>query len=191
MSDIEVQEHEEAIRAQQMEEAMEADGVSVMEPVQQSYFGFAETHRCILPDGVSYVEHQTLNEGERKKYQNSINREVAIKRSTQDAVMKMAAGDERHALLRAAIVGWNLVDQNGQPIPFTKQETHGRTTNQSTLDRFLNEAPPKVIDLIHKEVQKANPWLMGEMSVDDIKQQIEDLEEMLKIKQNDEEGKDS
>ena len=63
MSDIEVKEYEEEERARQMEERMQADGLSTLEHRQQSYFGFAESHKCFLPDGVSYIEHETLNEG--------------------------------------------------------------------------------------------------------------------------------
>ena len=104
--------------------------------------------------------------------------------------MKMATGDERHELLRAAIVGWNLVDQNGDPVPFSKgTEQNGRVTRQGALEKFLAEAPPKVIDMIHKDIQKHNPWLMGEMTAADIKEQIADLQEMLEIKEREEEGK--
>lgn len=192
MSDIEVQEFEEDLRNREAEARMEADGIPTTERRQQSYFGFAETHRCFLPDGASYVEHQTLNEGARKRYQNAVNREVAIKRSSGDAVMKMAAGDEKHELLRAAIIGWNLVDENGQPIPFTKgPEAGGRVTRPGTLERFLNEAPPKIIDIIDKDIRKHNPWLMAEMTVADMEEQIAEIQEMIEVKKQEDEGKAS
>lgn len=191
MTDIEVLEHEEA-QARIAEEAMRADGVPTEDRRQQSYFGFAERHKCFFPDGVSYIEHATLNEGARKEYQNAINREVVIKRQTQDAAMKMAAGDERHQLLRAAIVGWNLIDSDGTPLPFDKgQQSNGRVTRKGTLDRFLEEADPKLIDMIHMDIQKKNPWLLGEMTVEDIDKQIRELQEMRDVKVAEDEGKDS
>lgn len=178
MSDSEVMEHEDR-RTAVIEAAMEADGVPTTERRQQSYFGFAEVHRCMLPDGVSYVEHETLNEGARKQYQNKINREVAIKRSSGDAVMKMAAGDEKHELLKAAISGWNLLGADGQPMSF----------NKGTLNKFLDEASPKIIDEIEKDIRRHNPWLMADISVEEIDRQIEELEEMKQQKLREDEGK--
>lgn len=183
MSDIEVQEHEEkeARRVESIEKAMVADGVPTTQRVQQSYFGFEETHRCMLPDGVSYIEHRTLNEGSRKQYLNSVNREVAIKRASGDAVMKMAAGEEKHSLLKQAMCGWNLIDIDGSPKPFQKRE----------VNEFLESANPKIIDLIEKDVRKYNTWLMADMSVEDLRKQIEELEEMIEAKEKEDEGKDS
>lgn len=192
MSDIEVQEHEEALRQAQIEAAMKADGVPTEDRRQQSYFGFQETHRFVLPDGVSYIDHQALNEGARKNYQNAINREVAIKRNTGDAVMKMATGDEKHQLMIQAIVGWNLVGPDGNPIPFQKgAQQNGRVTRRGTLDDFLETASPQIIDEIYKDIQKHNPWLMAEMTAQDIKDQIKDLQEMLEVKEKEEAAKNS
>lgn len=192
MSDIEVQEYEEAQRQAAIEAAMKADGVPTEDRRQQSYFGFTETHKFMLPDGVSFILHQALNEGARKAYQNAINREVAIKRSSGDAVMKMATGDEKHQLMIQAIVGWNLVDENGVDIPFQKgSQQNGRTTRSGTLDKFLDEASPTIIDMIYKDIQKHNPWLMAEMTAQDIKDQIKDLQDMLDVKEKEEAAKNS
>lgn len=179
MSDIEVQEHEEALRQQQMEERMKASGVPTEDRSQQSYFGFEETHKCYLPDGKSYIEHRALNEGARKKYMNEVNREVAIKRSSGDAVMKMASGDEKHSLIKQAIVDWNLVDKDGTPVP----------CNKGTINKFLDEANPKIIDVIDKDIRKHNPWLLQDMTVEDMEKQIEEIEEMIRVKKEDEAGK--
>lgn len=192
MSDIEVQEYEEEQRQAEIEEAMKADGVPTEDRRQQSYFGFQETHRFYLPDGTSYIDHQALNEGARKAYQNAINREVAIKRSSGDAVMKMATGDEKHQLMVQAIVGWNLVGPDGSPMPFQKgTQQNGRTTRSGTLDKFLEEASPHIIDMIYKDIQKHNPWLMAEMTAQDIKDQIADLQDMLDVKEKEEAAKNS
>lgn len=176
--DLEVEE-EEARRAASMEEAMRADGVPTHERRQMSYFGFEERHTLTLPDDISWIEHQTLNEGARRRYLNEVNRDIRLQRSTGDAIMKMQAGDEKHALLESAIVGWNLVDESGNPVPF----------NKGNLQKFLSKASPKIVDLIEKDVRKHNAWLMAEMSVEDIQKQIDELEEMKAAKQRDEEGK--
>lgn len=160
------------------EAAMRAQGIATTETAQADYFGFEEVLIINLPDGVSWVQHQVLNEGARRKYLNSANRDVKFQKSTGDAIMRMAPGDEKHALLSQAIVGWNMA-RGGKPVAFSKQE----------LDKFLEKASPKIIDLIHKEVVKANPWLLAEMSPADIKAEIERLQEMLVVAEEREAGK--
>lgn len=168
-----------------IEENMRNQGLPLEQHSQVSYFGFEERHKCLLPDGVSFIEHQTLNEGARKKYLDKINREVAIKRASGDAVMKMASGTEKHALLEAAAVDWNMLGPDGRPLTFSKGSLG------STFSQFLDQASPSIVDIFEKEVRKANPWLMAEMSSEDIQKQIAELEEMLAVKLKEEEGKAS
>ncbi len=168
--------HDEHIRS--TDAAMAAAGVPTTEKVQADYFAFDVTHTVMLPDGISYIQHKEMTEGQRKKYLNQINRDVVIHRQTGDARMRMAPGDERHALLNTAITGWNL-QKDGQPIPFS----------ESNLRKFLESAPPRVIDLIEKEVRKANAWLIEDMSVEDIEKEIKTLEELRDAKRAEEAGK--
>lgn len=158
--------------------AMAAAGVPTTERVQVDYFAFDVSHTVMLPDGITWVQHKEMTEGQRKKYLNQINRDVVIHRQTGDARMRMAPGDERHALLETALTGWNLV-KDGQPFPF----------NERNVKAFLAAAPPKVIDLIEKEVRKANAWLIEDMSVEDIDKEIKTLEELKAAKQAEEAGK--
>lgn len=150
------------------------DGV----PAQVDYFGFANTKRVMLPDGLSYVDLKVLNEGERRRYLNETNREVRIARGSGEASMRMRPGDEKAILLSVAIVGWNLT-RAGSPVPFTKEG----------LDRFLQLTDPRVIDIIEKDVQAMNPWLLAEMSVDMIDKEIASLQEMRQAKLDEEAGK--
>jgi hypothetical protein len=166
------------------EASLTALGESLEEPVFVDYFAFDESHRVPLPDGRQYVEHRTLNEGQKKKYQNSVNRDVVIRKATGDAQMRMAQGDERHALLTAAISGWFLLrkDRNtGQVIevPF----------NTRTLNEFLEKAPPRVIEAIEKDIRKVNPWLMAELTLEDIDKEIAELQELRQKKVEEEQGK--
>lgn len=149
-----------------------------VQSVQADYFGFSEVHRVLLPDGVSFVEHQELNEGARRKYLNKTNRDVRLNRASGDATISMAPGDERRALLEAALTGWNLV-RDGKPIPFTTQ----------ALGQFLETANPRVVDLIEKDIRLKNPWLLAEMTVEDIDKEITALQEMRETKIKEEEGK--
>lgn len=153
------------------EAAMREAGVPTHETVQVDYFGFEEVHTVNLPDGQSWVQHKTLNEGQRRKYLNGINRDVVISRSTGDARMQMAPGDERYSLLLTALSGWNLV-KAGNPVPF----------NQNNVKLFLDSAPPRVIDVIDKEVRKVNAWLVEDMGVEDIDKEIANLQELREAK---------
>jgi hypothetical protein len=155
-------------RAAQMEASMRAAGEATETRIQDDYFGFDNARRCYLPDGLSYVDHEIMNEGKRRKYLNAINRDLRIQKATQDALIRVAPGDERKELLMAAICGWNLM-RNGNPVPF----------NQNTLAEFLDKANPKVVDHIEKEIRLANPWLLAEMSVEDIEREMEQLGELL------------
>ena len=170
------QEKDPAVEA--AEQAMRDRGEPTTESVQVDYFGFEETHVVNLPDGKSYIEHKTLNEGQRRQYLNGMNRDVIIERASGNAKMSMAPGDERYSLLSTAITGWNLV-RNGNPLPFNKQN----------LRLFLDSAPPKIIDLIDKEVRKVNAWLLEDMSIEDLEKEVENLQELIEEKRKEEAGK--
>lgn len=173
---------EQEARDRQVEEAMEAAGVPTSTPVQANYFGFSQTHKVMFPDGVSWVEHATLNEGGRRAYLDAVNREVRLQKTSGDAIMKMATGSERKVLLEAAIVGWNLLGPDSKPLTFSKGSPG------STLSQFLDQADPSIIDIIEKDIRKKNVWLMADLSVEDIDKQISELYEMREIKVKEEEG---
>lgn len=177
---------EETDRLARAEEAMRQAGVAVDEAVQVDYFGFEDTENVYLPDGKSYVTIQALNEGGRRRYLNKVNREVKIAKQTGDAIMQLANGDERRILLSEAIVNWNLIraPKNGGaplPLPF----------DQTKLNDFLTSVNPKVIDVIDKAVRAQNPWLMADVTLDDLIKQREELDEQIEKKRAEEEGKES
>lgn len=178
MSNVEVE--EETARIESTEAAMRTAGVATHEPQQQSYFGFERIEKFTLPDGVSYIEFHVLNEGKRKMYLDAVQKDVRLQKTTGDAFLKLQSGTEKHVLLEAAICGWNLIDETGE-VRFSPR----------AVKRFLDETDPRLIDLIEKEVRKANPWLLADMSADDIRKQIDDLEEMLEVKEAEEAGKGS
>jgi hypothetical protein len=164
------------------EQAMRDNGMPTHEVVAEDYFGFDETHIVKLPDGVSFVEHKTLSEGKRRKYLNGMNRDVVIQKATGDARMSMAPGDERYSLLKSAITGWNLKRRNN------RGELEDVSFTPGNLEKFLESAPPRVIDLIDKEVRKVNAWLIEDMSVEDIDKEIKTLEELRETKLAQESG---
>ncbi len=169
-------------RVESADAAMREQGISTETPVQADYFGFEEYEDVHLPDGISTITIQALNEGARRKYQNTLNRDVTIKKNSGDATMRIAAGQEKKELLTASIVDWNL-----------KRTREGKRENvpfkTSNLNDFLDKAPPRIIDLIEKAIRKLNPWLQSEMSLADIDQEIANLQEIRDQKVKEEEGK--
>lgn len=151
------------------------------EQVQVDYFGLQEVHRVPLPDGKSWVEHTTFTEGMRRKYLNSMNRDIVVQRNTGDAKMSMKPGDERFSLLMEAITGWNLI-KDGKPLPFSKD------SNGSTLAQFLAAAPPKIIDVIEKDVRMKNAWLLEDMSIEDMEKERDTLDELIAKKREEQAG---
>jgi hypothetical protein len=158
--------------------AMVAQGVSTVESAPADYFSTDEVLRVMLPDGVSYIEHQVLSEGKRRAYLKQTHSDVKFEKSSGAAIMKLNPGEDKMALLGVAIVGWNLT-RGGQPFPFTEG-------NKRVL---LEGFKPEIIDLIDKEIRKANPWLAGDVTVEDLDAEIEQLQEQRKKLLEDEQGK--
>lgn len=168
----------EAKRVASIEETMRANGEKVEVPVQADYFLFSNVTKHYLPDGITYVEVKALNEGDKRQYLNKQNRELSMNRASQDTKMKLRPGDDRHNLLMLAVTGWNF-KSNGRDVPFSEYE------------RWLNQADPKIVEGIEKAINIANPWLLADMSIEDMKREIANLTEMLELKEREEEGKAS
>lgn len=146
---------------------------------QADYFGFGSTTTMLLDDGISYLELKVFNEGERADYQNKTTRAVRIHKGG-DASINMVPGAEREALIKLAVVGWNL-RRKGQPVP----------CNDTEKQKFYKSADPRLIDKIEKEIRTQNPWLLQDVSIEDIDKEIETLQELRATKIAEEEGKAS
>ena len=177
MSDTATQEAEIA-RNEQIVGAMAAAGQVTETPVPVDYFGFEETHTVTLPDGVSWVQHKTLNEGARRKYLNMTNRDVTLQKVTGDAKIRMQPGEERRNLLKSAITAWNLT-RGGQPVPCTDK----------SIEDFLEKANPAIIDIIEKDVRAKNKWLGADVTIEDIDKTIAELQTQREQMVKDQEGK--
>jgi len=59
------------------------------------------------------------------------------------------------------------------------------------LPDFLENVNPIVLDKIDKAVRKQNPWLMQDVTLDDLLKQREELDEAIEKKRADDEGKES
>lgn len=145
---------------------------------QVDYFAAVPDVKCTFPDGSSWVTLRVLMEGERRRFLNSTNKDITIARASGDAKLALAPGDERYELLKASITGWNLISE-GKPTPFDTR----------SLDLFLEKVNPSIADVIEKRIREVNPWLVSELSIEDIDKEIERLQELRKVRVEEERGK--
>lgn len=143
---------------------------SVEAPKQVDYFGFQDTKKYIFPDGLTYMEFKVMNEGDKLKFQKRTGRDINIDRRSGDARIKMDPGTERQELIKTCVVDWNLT-RNGQIQPF----------GERAMQDFLTLANPAIVEDLEKAIRKANPWMLGELSVEDIDKEIESLQEMREV----------
>lgn len=160
-----------------MQETLVSD--SPQAPIQADYFWFQETKKYFFPDGLTFIEFKVMNEGDKARFQRSTGRDIRLAK-TGDAHMKMDIAGERHALIKACVVGWNLT-RNGELVAF----------GERSLQDWLNGTNPRWVDEIEKAIRKANPWTLADVSSEDIQQQIDDLEEMKKVALEREQGEAS
>lgn len=164
-----------------MTETIQEPQVVTPEPIDdeyEDYWNFSETAKYFLPDGKQWIEFDVMNEGAKSSYQKAINKDIKVNRRTGDASIKSDMADERHELIRKSVINWNM-RQNKNWIGFSRQ----------ALDNWLIVANPKIIEALEFEIRKANPWLQGDMSVEDIDLEIERLKELREDTEKRDQGK--
>jgi hypothetical protein len=147
---------------------------------QEDYFGFSMTEKFYLPDGQSYFELAAMNEGKKAKFQKMTQRDMVLEKGSGNARFKIDPAVERHALIQACTVDWNL-KRNGVPQPF----------GERALRDFLELANPDVVEKIELQIRKMNPWLLNEMTTEEIDKQIEELKELREVAEKREAGEAS
>lgn len=152
--------------------------VEPIEHVQHDYFGADVSWKFYLPDGVSYIEHKKLTEGERARFQNETNHGIKLDRRTEEAELKTKPGADRHALLKIAVVGWNL-KRGGASVPFRPLD----------IVDTLSKLPPELIDGLEADIRRRNPWMTADVTVEAIDKEIAFLQELREEKLIEEQGK--
>ncbi|MEU4066669.1 hypothetical protein AB0F25_30525 [Streptomyces wedmorensis] len=155
------------------------------EPQYTDYFGFKATKKFYFPDGRTYVEFDVMNEGAKARFQKLTSRDLRVQRTTGDALLKMDPGAERHALITESVTGWNLMRKS----PKDESRWEHAPFDPSNLRRLLDSTDPSIVEDLEKEIRKANPWLMDEMSVEDIDKEIANLQELRQVAVEREAGK--
>jgi hypothetical protein len=116
-------------------------------PKQRSYFNTGKLNRFLLDDNESWIEHQQLDEGLYESYQD-LTSSVKLDREGETTEVDMALGSTRRFLIENLVVSWNLVDENGDPVPFAPKK--------------VRTLPPHIIGNLIEDIYEHNPILSGE-----------------------------
>lgn len=147
--------------------------VQDIESQEVDYFAFEEIGEFTLPDGKQKIFLKALNEGAKRKFQKETSRDLRVQRSSGDALVKMDPGAERLSLCQESITGWKLRRRNPQ-----KGHWEDAPFDQPTLRRFLDATNPAIIEDLEQAIRKLNPWLLDELSVEEIDKEIANLNEL-------------
>lgn len=153
--------------------------VPMAEEVQyEDYFGFESHHEFTLPDGRQKIFFTSLNEGQKTKFQQKINKDIHLNRQTQDARIKTDPAGERHELILASVTGWTLKRRSKtggwEDAPYSGERPG------SELHKWLQVANPVIVEDLELAIRKANPWLQAEMTVEQVDEEIKRLEDLRK-----------
>lgn len=146
-------------------------------PEQVDYFGFEEFETIYLPDGTTWIKLQAMNEGAKARFQKMTQRDMVLEKQSGNARFKIDPSEERHELIKSSIVDWNL-KRRGQPV----------RPDHVGIGDFLKLANPKIIEQVELAIRKLNPWLLQDMSVEEIDRQIDELRELRKTAEEREAG---
>ena len=112
----------------------------------KSYFLTDRLNRFLIDDE-SYIEHTPMDEGAYEGFQD-LTSTIKVDRDGDSTEVDMKLGATRRFLLENLVIGWNLVDADGSPVPFSHKK--------------LRELPPHIIGLLVEDIYKQNPILRGE-----------------------------
>lgn len=160
--------------------------VDLEQEVFEDYYGFDSSEKWYFPDGKQYIEFKVMTEGAKARFQKLTNRDLILERTSGNARMKVDQASERHALLEESVTFWYMLRKNEktgkpEPIPYSAHE----------FKNWLNKANPKLVEDLEKAIRKANPWLLAEMTVEDIDREIENLKEMREVAEKRERGEET
>lgn len=146
----------------------------------EDYFGFDEIETWYFPDGKQWMKFKKLNEGDRAKYLRATRPDVTINQRSGDAKIPMDTANDRRELILASVVDWSIARRSPKnPSQFEMVPFSGQAQG-SAVGQWLQKANPALVSKLEKAIRMANPWLMNEMSVEQIDKEIADLQELRK-----------
>lgn len=165
--------------------AAAANGVQLTTRVRKDFWSNDEEKIFYFPgqddlpeSDKQYITFKKMNEGMRSKFQQKTQTSAVIERATSNTRIGVNQARDRWALLEISVTGWRLF-RGDEEVPFKPH----------VFNSFVNQADPWLIDELEKAIRKENKWMRSDVSSDDIREQISELEDQLKeaIEREDEE----
>lgn len=142
----------------------------------ENYYAFSQTEKWYFPDGKQWIEFKKMTEGERARFLQETRSDIHMNQKTGEARFSVDQSRDRKALLLQSIVDWHLVSfVTGRPqlVPFQPGHSKG-----GVISQWIERADPSVLAGLEKAIRKVNPWLLAEMTVEQIDKEIADLQEL-------------
>lgn len=151
----------------------------------EDYFGFDERAKWYFPDGKQWIEFKKLTEGDRAKFLKATRSDVHLNQQTKEARVALDQSGDRKALLLHSLTDWHIVHIQGTgpnrrvtPVPFP-QEKSGSHSPGGELSKWIDRQNPALLADLEKAIRKVNPWLMADMTSEQIRKEMADLQELL------------
>ena len=113
---------------------------------QKSYFFKDQLNRYHIDDD-SYIEHKPMDEGTYEAFQD-LTSTIKVDREGDTTEVDMKLGATRRFLVENLATGWNLVDKDSAPVPFSHKK--------------LRELPPHIIGKLVADIYDKNDILRGD-----------------------------
>lgn len=143
---------------------------------RSSIFALNKTKVVTLSDDVTTVTVKAMNEGERRVYANSTQKPFKLSQDGE-AEVTPTPGDDRHALFMSTISDWSIV-RDGEPWPYSK----------ANLRTLLLEADSGEMDKVEEAAREINPFLLDDVTVESLEEEIEKLQKLRDEKAAEEAG---
>ena len=155
-------------------------GAAVADPFNgyENYYSFDEQETWYFPDGKQWIKFKKMTEGDRAKYLKATRSDVHLNQKSGEARIPFDQSEDRRSLLLHSITDWHVVAFIGsevRPMPFQPPSQGGKG---GTVGQWIDRANPAILSMLEKAIRKANPWLLNEMSVEQIDKEISDLQEL-------------
>lgn len=163
-----------------------------VEPEFIDYFSFSDIRTFDLPGpGGQWIQFKIMSEGDKARFQRSTNRDIKVNQKTQDATIRADVAGERHQLIKASVVNWRMLWKNPatggvEEVPFS--ESGSGHPSKLSLDVFLARANPKIVEDLEYAIRMANPWMQGDMTIEEIDKEIERLRELREQREREDAG---
>lgn len=129
-----------------------------------------------------FIEFRPMDGGMKSEYERRTARDMYMQTGGKQSMkMSLDPSRDREALLEISVTGWNLerpevIDgvERWVPVQFTK----------ATLREWLRHADPVDLTELEMAVRAANPWLLNDQSLEDLKAARDELDEQIRAKED-------